>query len=182
MGRVALRAATARRGAAWSSCGRPASISRRSRGNQRRQPSAWAFHAYDSNFFSDAILGEFNTATSNFGARPIWLAEQGGLYERSGNPNVHYNTNPGPDRGQRALRHLIGHPDTNNNRGVVQRYSRITRFYYYTLRGGPDWDTGLGDYSDRGRVRVMYHCYRYKTAPRAGDREKCLQETEKPSS
>jgi hypothetical protein len=62
----------------------------------------------------------------------------------------------------------------------VQQVDRITRFYLYSWRGDPAWDSGLIRFRSPRPKRTMYSCYRFKTNPQSGDRQTCLNENEVP--
>ncbi len=147
----------------------------------QRRPSAWAIHAYRTgNYLNTTELRRFvqrtqdNTAAPLNSAGPnVWLTEQGGLYRLNSQtyraPN---NRNSVAGRGVRALRFLVGNPDSNNQ-GVFRTFPRITRFYLYNWRGASDFDSGLLTRDGKGTVRKEFYCYRYVTNPQPGDRQAC---------
>ena len=156
------------------------------------RPAAWAVHAYFSgNRLRDDNMRAFVRMTQDDPAAPvnsagpnIWLTEQGGLY-RLNNQTYEASENREADatkgtRATRAVRFLVGNPDTNNQ-GIVNRFPRITRFWLYNWRGGFDFDSGLtqrGQPNGTPRVtaaRNEFWCYRLVTNPQTGDREKCTQ-------
>lgn len=158
------------------------------------RPAAWGIHAYftgnrlrldNMRAFvrqtQDDPTAEINSAGAN-----IWLTEQGGLYRLGGRNYEAQQENPestatGGTRATRAVRFLVGNPDTSNQ-GVVNKFPRITRFWLYSWRGGFDFDSGL---VQRGQpngsppitaARNEFWCYRLVTNPQAGDREACTRE------
>lgn len=122
----------------------------------------------------------------------VWLTEQGGLLYYEGCKAVKQG-NDGQDRQQKAVRYMVGYPDAPyEEEGLVNRFrDRISRFYYYSWRATRlvdcagtrevveqrgDFDSGLVTPKREGaspRVRTAYYCYRFKTNPQDGDREKC---------
>jgi hypothetical protein len=109
-------------------------------GMGRRRPPAWAYHAYWTiNHLNDSRLRDFVIAAR--ARRPsdgvdvspsIWLTEQGAYLRLGTRHNKSFNA--GPQRQQRAVRFLVGNPDRANE-GLVNRYPRISRVYYYLVEG-----------------------------------------------
>lgn len=147
----------------------------------QRRPPAWAYHAYSTiNRLTDSRIKAFVQATrarrvDGTDVSPnIWLTEQGGLL-RVRNRVYDNPENRGAQRQQRAVRYLVGNPDSGNE-GLINRYSRISRVYYYSWRGDLGFDSGLASFRKSMPVRPAYYCLRYATNPRDGDRTKCQED------
>ncbi|MCW2992730.1 MAG: hypothetical protein JWQ18_225 [Conexibacter sp.] len=152
-------------------------------------PAAWAIHAYTTaNSQTRAEIDYFvqqtqtdPTAAINSPGPNIWLTEQGGLYRLNGDtyPRTHTG-DPAPpaNRGAVAVRYLVGNTATGAE-GIVNHYTRVTRFYLYHWRGSLDWDSGLTQRSGATGsppitpVRPEFYCYRFVTNPQTGDSTKC---------
>lgn len=156
-----------------------------------RRPAAWAVNDYRSgNYRNPTQLKRFVTLTQDDINAPvnspgpnIWMVEQGGLYVLQG---VTYRTpsNTALDgvprwvrgRATRAVRYYIGNPDSGD-KGVVNMFPRISRFYLYSWRGDKTGtqrvDSGLMTLDGSGQPRTEFYCYRYKTNAQSGDRDRC---------
>lgn len=156
-----------------------------------RRPAAWSVNDYRSgNYRNPTQLKRFVILTQDDINAPvnspgpnIWMVEQGGLYVLQG---VTYRTptNTGLDgvarwvrgRATRAVRYYVGNPDSGD-KGVVNMFPRISRFYLYSWRGDKTGtqrvDSGLMTLDGSGQPRTEFYCYRYKTNSQSGDRDRC---------
>ncbi|HEY8581561.1 MAG TPA: hypothetical protein VIL49_01390 [Capillimicrobium sp.] len=155
----------------------------------------WGLHPYES--ANDIVVRRFEQVVEALGGpatTPIWLTEVGGILNNRGAPP--YPRNVGERRGARAIQHITSNPDStygsdsqeipSTNGGLVNRFPRIKRVYFYSWRGDHIWDTGLmtlGMDEEGNRVpstpRDMFFCVRYTTAPDRSasavelDRQRC---------
>ncbi len=144
------------------------------------RPPAWAFHPYSTiNRRLDAPFKDFLAATratrNGVDVSPnIWVTEVGAFLRLK---NATYDPrNREGQRQQDAVRYLVGNSDTQTQ-GLIQRFDRISRVYYYPWRGDVNQDAGLTSYRKSSTVRPAYYCLRLAINPQAGDAAKCAEDT-----
>jgi YD repeat-containing protein len=141
-------------------------------------PERWAWHAYrdsertlgysDSNEWWKAFRA-FAYRTSWVGKEErspyIWLTEQGAV-RTIGDQTTAITEDP-EKAGERAK--LVTHRMTRaNDNGLLSTSSRILRFFYYSMKGDENFDSGLLTLD--GYARGNYYTYRCRTqeGPTAG--------------
>ncbi len=155
-----------------------------------RTPAAWAIHPYSAaNFQRRGLVSRFVRATQNDPSAPlnspgpdIWFSEVGGLYRLGGAIFPRCDNDPvttlqdcdalSPDRGATALRYMLGN-EQSGNEGLVNRFPRVSRFYYYNWLGFEDFDAGLVSYRAGSPLRKTYFCFRLITNPQPNDAAAC---------
>lgn len=120
-----------------------------------RQPTVWAFHPYVAGQTDNLTrLERFLDVTRRTdGPSPkIWFTEQGGIVNSESFPNQT------EAQATEAARRLVTK--------VTNRSDRVTRFYYYALRGDapPKFDSGLLRYTDLSK-RPFFNEYKALANP-----------------